>query len=149
MKLQGMFASVATPFDHTGAIYRVKVQHNFHKWSRTSLAGFLVGSFTGEGPLLDGYEKLELLRLAGPIIGSERMLIADVTEEGVHRAAELARAASQAGAHAVISSVPHQYRNLMYGPEAQTLFFRALADQSPVPVLIHNAPHVTGIDLLP
>jgi 4-hydroxy-2-oxoglutarate aldolase len=36
----------------------------------------------------------------------------------------------------------------MYGPEAHTLFFRALADQSPVPVLIHNAPQMTGVDLL-
>jgi len=49
----------------------------------------------------------------------------------------------------VVSSVPHQYRNLMYGPETQMLFFRALADQSPVPVLIHNAPQTTGVDLLP
>jgi 4-hydroxy-2-oxoglutarate aldolase len=37
----------------------------------------------------------------------------------------------------------------MYGPETQMLFFRALADQSPVPVLIHNAPQMTGVDLLP
>jgi 4-hydroxy-2-oxoglutarate aldolase len=29
------------------------------------------------------------------------------------------------------------------------LFFRALADQSPVPVLIHNAPLMTGVDVLP
>ena len=63
MKLQGMYASVATPFDHTGALYRVKVQHNFFKWSRTSLAGYIVGSLAGEGPLLDAEEKLELLRL--------------------------------------------------------------------------------------
>ena len=148
MKLQGMYASVATPFDHTGALYRVKVQHNFYKWSRTSLAGFIVGSLTGEGPLLDAEEKLELLRLAAPHAGEGRTIVADVSEEGVHRAAKLARGAAEAGAHAVISRVPHQYRNLMYGPEAQTLFFRALADQSPVPVLIHNAPQMTGVDLL-
>ena len=53
------------------------------------------------------------------------------------------------GAHAVLSLVPHQYRNMMYGPEAQALYFRGLADQSPVPVLIHNAPLITGVDLLP
>jgi 4-hydroxy-2-oxoglutarate aldolase len=149
MKLQGMYASVATPFDHTGALYRVKVQHNFYKWSRTSLAGYIVGGLTGEGPLLDAEEKLELLRLAAPHAGEGRTIIADISEEGVHRAAKLAQGAAAAGAHAVISRVPHQYRNLMYGPEAQTLFFRALADQSPVPVLIHNAPQMTGVDLLP
>jgi 4-hydroxy-2-oxoglutarate aldolase len=148
MKLQGIFASVATPFDHTGALYRVKVAHNFDKWSRTSLAGFIVGSLAGEGPLLYGEEKLELLRLAAPHIG-ERTMIADISAEGVHSAAKLAQAAAEAGAHAVLSSVPHQYRNLMYGPETQMLFFRALADRSPVPVLIHNAPQMTGVDLLP
>ena len=66
MKLQGMFALAATPFDHTGAIYRTKVQHNFAKWRRTSLAGFIVGSPAGEGPLLEAAEKVELMKLAAP-----------------------------------------------------------------------------------
>jgi 4-hydroxy-2-oxoglutarate aldolase len=149
MKLQGIYASVATPFDHTGAMYRVKIQHNFEKWSRTSLAGFVVGSLSGEGPLLEPAEKVEMLRIAAPHIPEGRTMIADVSEEGVYAAAKLACAAAQAGAHAVLSAVPHQYRNLMYGPEAQMLFFRALADQSRVPVLIHNAPQMTGVDLLP
>ncbi|MDP9170904.1 MAG: dihydrodipicolinate synthase family protein [Acidobacteriota bacterium] len=147
MKIQGILASVATPFDHTGAIYRTKIQHNFEKWSRTSLAGFIVGSPAGEGPLLGAEEKIEVLRLAAPHIPAGRLLIADVSAEGVWVAAQLARLATDAGAHAVVSAVPHQYRNMMYGPEAQALFFRALADQSPVPVLIHNAPQTAGVDL--
>src|SRR5580692_289665 len=105
MKIQGIYAAVATPFDHTGALYRVKVQHNFEKWSRTSLAGFIVGSPAGEGPLLDGDEKLDLLRLAVPYIPADRTVIADVSAEGVHAAARLARGAAEAGAHAVVSSV--------------------------------------------
>jgi 4-hydroxy-2-oxoglutarate aldolase len=149
MKLQGMFASVATPFDHTGALYRVKVQHNFEKWSRTSLAGFVVGSLAGEGPLLEPAEKLEVLRLAAPHVPEGRLLILDVSAEGVLPAANLARAGAEAGAHAVVSLVPHAYRNMMYGAEAQMLFFRALADRSPVPVIIHNAPMTTGVDLSP
>ena len=149
MKLQGILASVATPFDHTGAIYRAKVQHNFAKWRRASVSGFVIGGLAGEGPLLDADEKLEVLRLAVSEDDQARTLILDVSAEGVHSAAKLAKAAADAGANAVLSLAPHQYRNLMYGPEAQMLFFRALADQSPVPVLIHNAPQVTGIDLSP
>src|ERR1700733_11301983 len=101
MKLQGIFVAAATPFDHTGALYRVKVQHNFFKWSRTSLAGYIVGSLTGEGPLLDAEEKLERLRLAAPHAGEGRAIIADVSVEGVHGAVKLARGAAEAGAHAV------------------------------------------------
>jgi 4-hydroxy-2-oxoglutarate aldolase len=147
MKLQGMYASAATPFDYTGAPYRAKVQHNFEKWSRTALAGFVVGALAGEGPLLEPEEKLELLRLARTSIPEGRTLILDVSSEGVHAAAKLARGAAEAGADAVVSLVPHAYRNLMYGSEAQTLYFRALADQSPVPVIVHNAPMTTGVDL--
>ncbi|HWF10862.1 MAG TPA: dihydrodipicolinate synthase family protein [Bryobacteraceae bacterium] len=149
MKIQGMYAAAATPFDHTGALYRVKVQHNFEKWSRTSLAGFIIGSLAGEGPLLSASEKLEILRLAVPRVPADRTIVMDVSAEGVHAAVCLARAAAEAGAHAVVSLVPHQYRNLMYGPETQMLYFRALADQSGVPVLIHNAPQMTGVDVLP
>src|ERR1700684_2045499 len=112
MKIQGIYAAVATPFDHTGAMYRVKVQHNFEKWSRTSLAGFIVGSLPGEGPLLGFQEKVEMLRIAAPHIPEGRTIIADISSEGVHKAAKLACAVAQAGAHAVMSSVPHQYRNL-------------------------------------
>ncbi len=141
-----MFALAATPFDHTGAIYRTKVQHNFTKWRRTSLAGFFVGSLAGEGALLEAGEKVELIRLAAAGAG-ESLLIADVTQEGVHAAVRLSHAVKEAGAHAVISLAPHEYRHLPHAEEFPPLYFRALADQSPVPVLIHNAPVITGVDL--
>jgi 4-hydroxy-2-oxoglutarate aldolase len=149
MKFQGIYVAAATPFDHTGAIYRAKVQHNFEKWCRTSVAGFVVGSLAGEGPLLTEAEKVEVVRLAAPLVDEKRTLILDVSSEGVKKAADLARAGAEAGAQAIISHVPHEYRGMMYGPEAQALYFRALADQSPVPVLLQNAPLSTGVDLLP
>lgn len=145
MKLQGMFALAATPFDHTGSIYRSKVLHNFGKWRRTSLAGFIVGSMAGEGPLLDAAEKLELIKLAAQ--DNAAILIADISQEGVHPAAALAHAMQDAGAHAVISRAPHQYRHLPNAEKLPALYFRALADQSPIPVIIHNAPVITGVDL--
>ncbi len=149
MKLQGMFAAAATPFDHTGAIYTAKVQHNVEKWFRTALSGILLGSPAGEGVLMDPAEREILWKLAIPHVPQGKLALADVTAEGVLPAIKLAQAAAAAGAHAVVSLSPHQYRNMMYGPEAQMLFFRGLADRSPIPVIIHNAPLWTGVDLLP
>ncbi len=147
MKLQGILASVATPFDHTGAIYRVKVQHNFEKWCRTALAGFVVGGLAGEGPLLTAEEKLEVVRLAAPITGDSRVLILDVSSDGVHNAVSLSVSAAEAGAQAVVSTPPFRYRETNQAASAQTTYFRALADRSPVPVLVHNSPSGTGVDL--
>ncbi|MCU1327501.1 MAG: dihydrodipicolinate synthetase [Bryobacterales bacterium] len=149
MKFQGIYVAAATPFDHTGAMYRTKVQHNFEKWSRTSVAGFIVGSLAGEGPLLSDDEKIELTALVAKAVPADRAIILDISSEGVRKAADLAQRAAAAGAHAVVSLVPHQYRGMMYGPEAQSLYFRALADQSPVPVLLENGPLTTGVDLQP
>jgi 4-hydroxy-2-oxoglutarate aldolase len=151
-----MFALAATPFDHTGAIYRAKVLHNFAKWRRTSLAGFIVGSLAGEGPLLDAAEKVELVRMAAAGAGdapgaaaNSALLIGDISQEGVHGAAALSHAMKEAGAHAVISRPPREYRNLPNAAEQPLVYFRALADQSPLPVVIHNAPIVTEVDLSP
>jgi 4-hydroxy-2-oxoglutarate aldolase len=146
-----MFALAATPFDHTGAIYRTKVQHNFGKWRRTSLAGFIVGSHAGEGPLLDAAEKVEILKLAAPdpAAGAASILIADVSREGVDGAVAEARAMADAGAAAVISRPPGEYRYIAGGSQMESLYFRALADRSPVPVVIHNLPAITGVDLEP
>lgn len=144
-----MFVAAATPFDHTGAIYTAKVQHNVEKWFRTALSGILLGSPAGEGILMDAAERETLWKLAIPHVPEGKLALADVSAEGVLPAAKLAQAAGAAGAHAVVSLPPHQYRNMMYGPEAQMLFFRALADRSPAPVIIHNAPLWTGVDLLP
>ena len=34
MKLHGIFPPIATPFDHKGDLYKVKVQHNVEKWNQ-------------------------------------------------------------------------------------------------------------------
>ena len=88
--------------------------------------------------------------MRAPAVGSAGegpVLIADVSQEGLHGAAALARAMKDAGAHAVISRAPHEYRHLQDAAEFPVLYFRALADQSPLPVVIHNEPVMTGIDL--
>ena len=42
---------------------------------------------------------------------------------------------------------PHYYRNAFGRPEAQMLFFRAVADQTRIPVVIYNSPRTTGVDI--
>ena len=149
MKLTGIFAAIATPFDHEGAIYKTKVQHNLDKWNQTALSGYVIASGSGEGVLLSPDERGELWKLSAQYAGPDKMLIADTSEESVRGTVALAEAAAGAGFHAVLCGVPHFYRSMMYGPETQALYFRAVADRSPLPVILHNAPQTTGVDLAP
>jgi 4-hydroxy-2-oxoglutarate aldolase len=42
---------------------------------------------------------------------------------------------------------PHYYKNLIQGSAAQTLYFRSVADQSRIPIIIYNWPQTTGVDI--
>ncbi len=147
MKLQGIFAAIATPFDYKGDIYAAKVQHNVEKWNRTALAGYLVCSSAGEGVLLSAEEKVLVWNMVAQHAAPDRILIADAGVEGVRETVALANQAAGLGYKAVLCGVPHHYKTMMYGAEAQMLYYRAVADQSGVPVIVHNAPSYSGIDV--
>jgi 4-hydroxy-2-oxoglutarate aldolase len=132
MKLQGIFVDTTTPFDHNGDLYRVKIEHNIGKWNRTSVAGYVVGGFSGEGPLLSAEEKAELWKLAGEGAGPEKLLIAGVDSAGVRDAAAQVNRAAEHGFVAALVETPH------YNAETQQLYFRSVADRASIPILISN-----------
>lgn len=42
LKFQGIYPSLATPFDHEGNLYKTKVRHNVERWNRAGLSGYAV-----------------------------------------------------------------------------------------------------------
>jgi len=146
MKLQGIFVDTTTPFDHNGDLYRVKIEHNIGKWNRTSVAGYVVGGFSGEGPLLSVDEKAELWKLAGASAAPEKLLIAGVDAAGVRDAAAQVNRAAEHGFVAALVEAPH-YESLLAHAETQQLYFRSVADRTSIPILISNRPDATGVDL--
>src|SRR5579863_5508541 len=106
MKLSGIFAAITTPFDHNGDLYRTKIEHNLSRWNATSLAGYVVGSWAGEGALLAHDEKVAVFELSAKSAAEGRTLIADVSVEGVREAADLAVHAAGFGYHAICARPP-------------------------------------------
>ncbi len=127
IKLKGVFAPIPTPFNHEGEIYAAKVKHNAAKWNRVALGGYLVGSSTGEGPLLDFEEKVLLWSLVRESAAESRVLIADVTMPSVRASVALAREAARLGYTAVHALPPAEGDS--------SLYYRALGDASPLPVI--------------
>lgn len=77
----------------------------------------------------------------------DKLLLCGTGMESVKETLELTRRAAEMGYKAAMVRTPHYYKNLVnYGP-AQALYFRAVADQSPVPVMIYNWPQATGVDI--
>jgi len=106
MKLQGIFAALATPFDYKGEIYKVKVQHNVEKWNRVGLAGYAVATRVAEGGLLTFEERVEMFKLVKQSAAPERILLADVTRESVKESLLLAERAAEIGYQGVLCTTP-------------------------------------------
>src|SRR5579862_1232999 len=147
MKLQGIFPPITTPFDHAGNIYAAKVQHNIEKWNHTTLTGYVVTGSTGESVLLTAEEKVELWEMVARYAAPEKLLIAGTGVESVRETVCLTNRAAELGYKAALVKTPHYYKNLLNRADAQALYYRAVADQSRIPLIIYNWPQATGVDI--
>jgi dihydrodipicolinate synthase/N-acetylneuraminate lyase len=149
LRLQGIFPPIATPFDASGAIYAAKVRHNIEKWNLTTLAGYVVCGSTGESVMLTAEEKITLWEMVAQYAAPEKLLIAGTGVESVRETVCLTNRAAEMGYKAAMVRTPHYYKALLQRPEAQMLYFRAVADQSRIPLIIYNWPQTTGVDIAP
>lgn len=149
MKLQGIIPAIATPFDTRGDLYRVKVHHNVDRWNRTALSGYLVCGSTGESALLSTEEKLLLFEWVAQFAAPEKILLAGTSAESVRETARLTNQAAEFGYKAALVLPPHYYRSIFSKPESQLLFFRSVADQAKIPILLYHFPQVSGIEMTP
>jgi 4-hydroxy-2-oxoglutarate aldolase len=147
MKLHGIFAPITTPFDQNGELYKAKVRHNIEKWNLTALAGYVVAGSTGESVMLTSEERLRLWEWVAESAAAEKILIAGAGAESVRETVALTNRAAEMGYKAALVRTPHYYKNLLNNAAAQALYFRAVADQAKVPVLIYNFPAATGLDI--
>jgi len=51
------------------------------------------------------------------------------------------------GYMAAMVRTPHYYKNLVNRADAQVLYYRAVADQSKIPLIIYNWPQATSVDI--
>jgi 4-hydroxy-2-oxoglutarate aldolase len=149
MKLQGIFPPITTPFTHDGELYKAKVQHNIEKLNRTALAGYVVCGSTGESVMLTPDEKLQMFEWVAQYAGSDKLLLAGTGVESVRETVWLTNRAAEMGYKAAMVRTPHYYKNLVNRTDAQVLYFRCVADQSKIPLMIYNWPQATGLDITP
>ena len=134
MKLRGIYAPLTTPFDHRGQIYWSKFEHNLSQLRRTNLAGFVVAGPWGEGPLLSELEKASLWKHTVAQVEGEASVLAWVENYGVATARDLIATAAEAGCAAAVIGPPDSAA-VAPGVASDELFFQAVADESPIPLL--------------
>lgn len=146
LSLKGCFPPIPTPFDAKGRVDHGRLAENLEKWQKTPLRGFVVLGSNGEAVLLKEREKLAIWKTAAEAIRKDRLFIAGTGCEATLETIELTEKAAAAGAQAAMIVTPHYYKAAM---DHGTLVahYTAIADKSPVPIILYNVPVFTGIDL--
>ncbi len=146
MLLEGIFAAVTTCFYPDGRPYWRKLEQNMERYSRTAMSGMVLLGSTGEAVMLSDEESREALRVARDAAAAEKVLLAGVGRESVYETLRLAEFAAELSYDAVLVRTPHFYRRQMRDREMLT-YYQAVADRSPLPVILYSVPACTGYDL--
>ena len=140
VNLEGTFLPVTTPFDSvTGDVDYAAFGANLRRWFGSPIRGILIGGSTGESVFLDEEERSKLIEEARAVIPDEALVIAGTGSEATRHTIQLTQQAASAGADAVLVSPPAYFKGAMT-QETLTSHYRAVADASPVPVLIYQVP---------
>jgi 4-hydroxy-2-oxoglutarate aldolase len=144
MLLEGIFPAITTPFYPDGRLYLKKLDHNVERYSRTPVAGLTILGSTGEAVMLSDDESRHVLRTAREAAAPEKVLIAGVARESVSETLRLAEYAGDQQYDAVLARTPSYYP---YSSLDTLTYYRALADNSPLPVILYSIPKFTHYEI--
>ena len=145
-ELEGVFIPVPTPFRGEEAVTD-RLRANLERWNQTDLAGYVVLGSTGEFPLLTEAERDRVLASAREAIPRTKAFIAGTGAESTPLTIRQTRRAAELGADVAIVITPNYYKKSFSQPATQIRHYLAVAEASPVPVLLYNFPQNTGINL--
>ncbi|HEX4019574.1 MAG TPA: dihydrodipicolinate synthase family protein [Acidobacteriaceae bacterium] len=151
MLIEGIFPAITTPFYPDGTLYLRKLEHNVDRYARTQLAGMVVLGSTGEPVMLSMEEQGEVLKTAIEAASDEKVMLAGVGQESVLQTLRLAETAAKLNYDAVLVRTPHFYRGQLHrtnrAPAEMLTYYRTVADQSALPVLLYSVPVLTQYEL--
>ena len=148
MDLHGVFAPIPTPFDRDQQLDEVTLKAAVTRWAATPLTGLVVLGSTGEAVLLDEDEADRSVLIAREAWPSSRPFIVGTGRESTKATIRATRRAATLGADAVLVRTPGFYKSQMH-TDVFVRHYTAVADESPVPILLYNFTAVTGVNLLP
>ncbi len=143
---EGVFIPVTTPF-RGDDVATDRLAANLRRYNETSLAGYVVLGSTGEFPMLSEAERDRVLVAARQAIPTSKLFIAGTGSHATLHTIQQTKRAAEIGADAAIVITPYYFTKAFARPEAQVRHYLAVADASPIPIMLYNFPLNTGVNL--
>jgi 4-hydroxy-2-oxoglutarate aldolase len=148
INLSGILLPVTTPFLATEDLDIEGLTSNLGKWNDTGVVGYVVLGSTGERVNLDESEYLRVIETARRAVPEQLTFIAGAGQQSTRGTIKEIERAAHAGAEAVLVITPGFYKSAIT-QDALVRHYLAVADASPVPVILYSMPDLTGIQIEP
>ena len=142
----GVFAPVATVFGPDGDLALDQFRSNLQWYATSALDGVAIMGSNGEYPSLTTDEKLALIEAGVDAISGRKKVVAGTGTESTRATIQLTRGAAALGADYALVVTPYYYKP-RYDKAAYVRHYHAVADASPIPVIIYVMAAYTGVDL--
>jgi 4-hydroxy-2-oxoglutarate aldolase len=146
MQIKGIFPALVTPFDSSGAVSLADLKHNIALYNQTGVAGYVALGSTGESVMLSHDESEGVLATVLESAAPPKVLIAGTGAESTAKTISKTKRAAALGYRLALVKTPYYYKTV-YRAETYLHHYRAVADASPIPILLYSVPQFTGIAL--
>ncbi|MCX7599140.1 MAG: dihydrodipicolinate synthase family protein [Armatimonadetes bacterium] len=143
-RLRGIVTALATPLNRNGSVDAGALRALIDYVVEGGTIGIFALSSTGEGPLLTDEDRQRVIDEAVAAAGGRIAVLVNVSDTSTPRALRWVERAAQAGADYVMATLPFY---AWHAGQQILDFYLALADASPLPVLIYNLPEYTNVNV--
>ncbi|MCU0256222.1 MAG: dihydrodipicolinate synthase family protein [Vicinamibacterales bacterium] len=144
--IAGIYPPIATPFDADGHVDYDALRFNTARWMTTGLRGLVVLGSNGEAALVDEDEAERVVGEVRPLVPADRLVIAGTGRDATRATIAACRRAARVGADLALVRVPTAFKSQLTA-DALVRHYRAVADASPIPVLLYDYPAWFGLTL--
>ena len=144
---RGLYVALVTPFKEDGLLNEEKLRElvNFHIEAGTD--GLVPCGTTGENPTFTGWEEhFRVIEIVAEEAAGRIKIIAGAGTNSTARTIANVRRLGDLGVAGGLVITPYYNKPSQAGLLAH---FRAVAQESPVPLVLYNVPSRTGVNLLP
>jgi 4-hydroxy-2-oxoglutarate aldolase len=147
--LSGVFAPIVTPFNTDESIDFSALANNIQVYNTTPLRGYMPLGSNGEFLGLTNDESIAVLNTVVTNKSSDKIIVAGCGRESAYHTVEFIKQIAHCGLDMAFVLPPHYYVSQMT-TAALMKYYETVADNSPVPIVIYNAPKfASGLHLTP
>ncbi len=137
IKWTGVFPAVTTKFTANDELDLVTFDINIEAQLEAGAEGIILGGSLGEASVLSDEEKFTLLTHTLKTVNGRVPVLLNIAEPTTKKAVAAAKKAEELGANGLMLLPPMRY----YSDFDETIaFFEAVAESTPLPIMIYNNP---------